>query len=319
MSRKIRDSQKMKTIIHKSLFASIGALLLTLTGCIDVKQDIWINEDGSGKFVFDVGLSKQFKAMMDLQKGFGDLEGLEDDGEGNDNGLNEIPFSESPEKVVEELKKNEFVTEAEFEEAVDAKYDRTIYTIQLSDITKIKDVLSSSSLGAAARELGGDNNLEENNDFELKKTDSGTYELSVSLKGNEEDKPEDPQEAEFAATMMKQMFGDAAMTLRVNAPAVTHNGKEEDASIVWTMLLADLAAGGNLEAKGEFKPGGSDSSKEEEPKEEEPKEELTQLDAIEKKEEMVNESVKKTTNTLIIGGLVAVILLLVVLLMRKKS
>ena len=103
MSRKIRDSQKMKTIIHKSLFASIGALLLTLTGCIDVKQDIWINEDGSGKFVFDVGLSKQFKAMMDLQKGFGDLEGLEDDGEGNDNGLNEIPFSESPEKVVEEL------------------------------------------------------------------------------------------------------------------------------------------------------------------------------------------------------------------------
>tara|TARA_Y100000766_G_scaffold125016_1_gene107445 strand:- start:1396 stop:2340 length:945 start_codon:yes stop_codon:yes gene_type:complete len=314
----------MKTIIHKSLFASIGALLLTLTGCIDVKQDIWINEDGSGKFVFDVGLSKQFKAMMDLQKGFGDLEGLEDDGEGNDNGLNEIPFSESPEKVVEELKKNEFVTEAEFEEAVDAKYDRTIYTIQLSDITKIKDVLSSSSLGAAARELGGDNNLEENNDFELKKTDSGTYELSVSLKGNEEDKPEDPQEAEFAATMMKQMFGDAAMTLRVNAPAVTHNGKEEDASIVWTMLLADLAAGGNLEAKGEFKPGGSDSSKEEEPKEEEPKEEepkeeLTQLDAIEKKEEMVNESVKKTTNTLIIGGLVAVILLLVVLLMRKKS
>ena len=226
--------------------------------------------------------------------------------------------------MVEELKKNEFVTEAEFEEAVDAKYDRTIYTIQLSDITKIKDVLSSSSLGAAARELGGDNNLEENNDFELKKTDSGTYELSVSLKGNEEDKPEDPQEAEFAATMMKQMFGDAAMTLRVNAPAVTHNGKEEDASIVWTMLLADLAAGGNLEAKGEFKPGGSDSSKEEEPKEEEPKEEepkeeLTQLDAIEKKEEMVNESVKKTTNTLIIGGLVAVILLLVVLLMRKKS
>jgi len=318
----------MKTIIHKSLFAFIGALLLTLTGCIDVKQDIWINKDGSGKFVFDVGLSKQFKAMMDLQKGFGELEELED-GEEDDNGLNEIPFSESPEKVIEDLKKNKFVTEAEFEEAVDAKYDRTIYTIQLSDITKIKDVLSSSSLGAAARELGGDNNLEENNDFELKKTDSGTYELSVSLKGNEEDKPEDPQEAEFAATMMKQMFGDAGMTLRVNAPAVTHNGKEEDASIVWTMLLADLAAGGNLEAKGEFKPGGSDSSKEEDPKEEDPKEEdpkeedpkeeLTQLDAIEKKEEMVNEDIKQTTNTLIIGGLVAVILLLVVLLMRKKS
>ena len=74
---------KMKSIISKTLFATLAAMLLTLTGCIDIKQDVWINEDGSGKFVFDVGISKQMKAMME---GFGGLEALggEDVGEDAD-------------------------------------------------------------------------------------------------------------------------------------------------------------------------------------------------------------------------------------------
>ena len=64
----------MKKFTAKFIYPIIATLLLTLTGCIDVKQDIWINEDGSGKFVFDVGISKQMKAMME---GFGaGLEGL---------------------------------------------------------------------------------------------------------------------------------------------------------------------------------------------------------------------------------------------------
>ena len=97
------------------------------------------------------------------------------------------------------------------------------------------------------------------------------------------------------------MFGDAAMTLRINAPAISHNGKQEEEAIVWTIPLANLATGGILEAKGEFKPVGSGASNEE-PKEE-PKEQ---------------EEASKGNNTIIIGVLVAVILLLVILLMKKK-
>ena len=312
----------MKKFSTKIIYAFIGTLILSLSGCIDVKQDIWINKDGSGMFIFDVGISKQMKAMME---GFGGLQGLGGEEEG---GGNEIPFSDDPEKVVTELKENEFVKSAEFKEAKDAKYERTIYTIELSDITKIKDVMKSSSLGAAAEQLGGEGQLDESNDFEIKKTDKGTFEILATMKGNEDEVPDDPQEAEFAATMMKQMFGDAAMTLRINAPAITHNGKEEEEAIVWTIPLADLATGGSLEAKGEFKPGGSGSSNEEpreepkvEPKEEpkvEPKEEPKAEPKEEPKEEEEEEATKGN-NTIIIGVLVAVILLLVILLMKKKK
>lgn len=34
--------------------------VLTLTGCFDLLQEIWIFPDGSGLVVFDVGLPKSF-------------------------------------------------------------------------------------------------------------------------------------------------------------------------------------------------------------------------------------------------------------------
>ena len=83
-----------------------------------------------------------------------------------------------------------------------------------------------SSLGAAA-EQSVERPIDESNDFEIKKTDKGTFEILATMKGDEDEVPDDPQEAEFAATMMKQMFGDAAMMNRINAPAISQNGKEE--------------------------------------------------------------------------------------------
>ena len=313
----------MKTIINKILAPSIALLTLLITGCIDVKQDIWINEDGSGKLVFDVGLSKQFKAMMDLQKGFGDLEGLEE--EGDEGAAPEkpeaIPFGQAPEEVIKELKKIKYVTSAEFKESSDGKYERTIYTIELSDITKIKEVMESSSLGSGIEELGGEEGLSENNDFSLIKTESGTFELNAIMEGNKEENA-DPTEAAFAASMMKEMFGDAGMTIRVHAPAVSHNGKEKDGAIVWTMLLADLAGGKSLEAKGEFK--GGESTKKEEPKEEEPKEEEPEdsSDETVSSEDAPKATAESSNNNLLVVSifvLAAVLLVGIIALSRKKS
>ena len=314
----------MKTIINKILAPSIALLTLLITGCIDVKQDIWINEDGSGKLVFDVGLSKQFKAMMDLQKGFGDLEGLEGLEEEVEEGAapekpEAIPFGQAPEEVIKELKKIKHVTSAEFKESSDGKYERTIYTIELSDITKIKEVMKSSSLGSGIEELGGEEGLSENNDFSLIKTESGTFELNAIMEGNKEENA-DPTEAAFAASMMKEMFGDAGMTIRVHAPAVSHNGKEKDGAIVWTMLLADLAGGKSLEAKGEFK--GGESTKKEEPKEEEPKEEEPEVSVDISVDEAPKAAAESSNNNLLVVSifvLAAVLLVGIIALSRKKS
>jgi len=314
----------MRTITNKILSLSIALFALLVTGCIDVKQDIWINEDGSGKLVFDVGLSKQFKAMMDLEKGFGglgELEGFEEDGDkekdAEPEGLDSVPFSQAPEDVIKELKESKYVTGAEFKEASEGKYERTIYTIELSDITKINEVMKSSSLGAGIENLGGEEGLSENNDFSLKKTDSGTFELSAKLEGNKEEAADDPTEAAFAATMMKEMFGDAGMTIRVHAPAVSHNGKEDEGAIVWTMLLADLASGKSLEAKGEFK--GGESSKKEKPEPEPEPEPETEVTSNEDAPVAATESSNNNLLVVSIFVLAAVLLLGIIVVSRKKN
>ncbi len=317
----------MKTILTKILNLSLVLFTLVVTGCIDVKQDIWINQDGSGKLVFDVGLSKQFKAMMDLEKGFGGLGELEgndeeevDEGPGD---LESVPFSQEPENVIKELKKSKHVTSAEFKEVSEGKYERTIYTIELSDITKITEVMKSSSLGQGLGELGGEEGLSENNEFNLTKTESGSFELSALMEGNKEEST-DPTEAAFAATMMKEMLGDAGMSIRVHAPAISHNGKEQDGAIVWTVLLADLAAGKSLEAKGEFKGGeasNKEEPKEEKPKEEEPKEEDPSDEVSSDEEAPVAATEGSSNNLLIISifALAAVLLIGIIVLSRKKN
>ena len=310
----------MRTITNKILSLSIALFALLVTGCIDVKQDIWINEDGSGKLVFDVGLSKQFKAMMDLEKGFGGLgEGGDKEKDAEPEDQESVPFSQAPEDVIKELKESKYVTSAEFKEVSKGKYERTIYTIELSDITKINEVMKSSSLGSGIENLGGEEGLSENNDFSLKKTDSGTFELSAKLEGKEEEEEADPTEAAFAATMMKEMFGDAGMSIRVHAPAVSHNGKEVEGAVVWTMLLADLASGKSLEAKGEFK--GGESTKNEKP-EPEPELEPEPETEVTSNEEAPLATAESSNNNLLVVSifvLAAVLLLGIIVVSRKKN
>jgi hypothetical protein len=239
----------MKTIISNLFILSIALLAFLVTGCIDLKQDIWINEDGSGKLVFDVGLTKQFKAMMDLGGGFGDLEAETENGEDSDSNQ----FWKSPEKVIEKLKESKHVIDAEFKELSDSKFERVIYTIELSDITKINQVMESSSLSSGVEELGGDASSE-NNDLSITKTESGTFKLNAFMEGNKEESV-DPAGDEFG--MMQKMFEDSGMSIRVHAPAVSHNGKKKGGAVLWKITLADMAAGKSLIANGEFRGGKS--------------------------------------------------------------
>ena len=226
----------MKTLIKKILatLGTAGALLLT--SCIDVKQDIWIHADGGGKLILDMGISKQALEMMENLSQLGG----EDAEEGN-------PLTQDPAETAANLKKSEFVTDVQWQEKEDEKYKRQIYTVEISDITKVGEVLEENPLSSSLQELAGDSvPTSEDDEFSIEKTEAGTYKLSAVSKGQAEEE-QDP----IQALMMKQMFGDAKLTVRVHAPAISHNGEaQEDGSILWALPLADVSAG--FDFKGEF-------------------------------------------------------------------
>ena len=226
----------MKNIIKRTLTTLGAATALLLTSCIDIKQEVWINADGGGRLILDMGISKQALEMM---KNLSQLGG-EDAEESN-------PLTQDPEKTAANLKKSEFVTDVQWQEKEDEKYKRQIYIVEISDITKIGEVLEENPLSSSLQELAGDNvPTSEEDEFSIEKTETGTYKLSAVSKGQAEEE-QDP----IQALMMKQMFGDAKLTVRVHAPAISHNGEEqEDGSILWALPLADATTG--FDFKGEF-------------------------------------------------------------------
>ena len=200
--------------------------------------------------VFDIGLTKQFKAMMDMGNAFEGLDLESEDGAAPEK-TQANPFGD-PEKTIAELEQSEYVTSAHYKEKSDGKFERTIYTIELSDITKIGELMSSSSLGEGVNELGGEK--DSSDELSVKKTESGTFVVTAVMEGDKEEGI-DAGGDEFG--MMQEMFKDAGMTIRVHAPAISHNGKKKRGAIVWNMTLADLSAGKRLEVNGEFRGGKS--------------------------------------------------------------
>ena len=219
----------MKSFLRRILTILCTATALLLTSCIDVKQDIWIHADGGGKLILDMGISKQ---ALDMMKNLSQLGG-EDAEEDN-------PLTQSPEKTAANLKKSEFVTDVQWEEKEDEKYKRQIYTVEISDITKVGEVLEENPLSGSLKELAGDNvPTSDEDEFVIEKTEAGTYKLSAISKGQGEEE-QDP----IQALMMKQMFGDAKLTVHVHAKAISHNGKEqEDGSILWALPLGETLSG----------------------------------------------------------------------------
>ena len=225
----------MKALTLRILTTLCSATALLLTSCIDVKQEIWFNAEGGGKLVLNMGISKQAMEMMENLSQLGG----EDAAEGN-------PLAQDPAKTAANLKKSEFDTDVQWEEKEDEKYKRQIYTIQISDITKVGEILEENPLSGSLKELAGDSvPTSDEDEFSIEKTEAQTYKLSAVSKGQQEE--QDP----IQALMMKQMFGDAKLTVQVHAKAISHNGKEqEDGSILWALPLGDSLAGFSF--KGEF-------------------------------------------------------------------
>ena len=100
----------MKALMQRTLATLSAAGTLLLTSCIDVKQDIWINADGGGRLILDMGISKQALEMINSLSQLGG----EDAEEGN-------PLTQDPEKTASDLKKSEYVTDVQWEEKEDEK------------------------------------------------------------------------------------------------------------------------------------------------------------------------------------------------------
>ncbi|MBI9044310.1 MAG: hypothetical protein JEZ06_07480 [Anaerolineaceae bacterium] len=82
--------------MRKRIFLAVFSVVIVIliSGCMNIRQELWVNSDGSGKMKIDIGVDEDFMSMEDLEgMSGGDLTSMESEYE-NDPNIKNIQTSE---------------------------------------------------------------------------------------------------------------------------------------------------------------------------------------------------------------------------------
>lgn len=209
-------------------------LLLTLTGCFDLLQEVWLLPDGSGRVVLDVGLPK---SLLDLARS-----------QGKDP-LDELRADARATEA--ELKKDPDVTKFEFREYEEGGQQHIVYDLTVRDATRLgelqKRAMEMSSTAKQAQQGKEKADLA----FRIERRGFGEY-VFVQRFGEAKNAPgsqngaKDPTEQaarDFGTQMARALLGNHFYVVRVHGQAVgetngTLNDKKD--TVEWKYSLVDL-------------------------------------------------------------------------------
>ncbi|WP_375770247.1 hypothetical protein NR798_04955 [Archangium gephyra] len=220
-------------------------VLLTLTGCFDLLQEIWILPDGSGRVVFDIGLPKTF---LDLARS-----------QGKD------PLAEmraDAQTTEAELKKDPDVTKFEFREYEENGQQHIVYDLTVRDATRLgelqKRAMDQSATAKQAKQGKGKTDLA----FRIERRGFGEYVYVQSFgepknapgsAGGQNDASEQVAK-DFGTQMARALLGNHFYIVRVHGQTIPEtNGtlNEKKDTVEWKYSLVDLvdAAGKGTELR----------------------------------------------------------------------
>ncbi|NTV36404.1 MAG: hypothetical protein HGA53_05575, partial [Anaerolineaceae bacterium] len=185
--------------------------VLVLSACFDMTQEYTINPDGTGKFMFDQGISNSIAQMGgDTATLFSDLQ-----------------------KVDQEISANEGFKNVKSEQYTKDDMTRFKVTGEFLSLEALTTTFNSMNTGTPVtfKKL-------ENGNYAYQQTISPSSLGTDSLGGSSSD----PNSAE----MLKSMFKDKFWTVRFTVPKIVNtNGKVQGASntVEWKIPLADLMSG----------------------------------------------------------------------------
>ncbi len=211
----------MNTLRRFTAFVGAAFAALTLSSCITINQEMWINADGSGRTVSEMIVAKE---TIEAMKGFAAQAGE----------AGEDPFDTAAQKKKLEADPN--VKSVKFEEKAVGDKIHFIYDVEIKDVTVPLEDADNNPFGGDAG-------------FEITKLDNGNFQVKADIAS-----PEDQVADKEARAFMEPLFGDAAMTFRLHGPLEKHNGELDGDVAVWSMKLIDLATGERLAIDAEVNP-----------------------------------------------------------------
>jgi hypothetical protein len=212
------------------LLASV--VLLTLTGCFDLLQEVWLHPDGSGRVVFDVALPKSFLDLARV-RGKDPLEELRAEARATE----------------ADLKKDPDVTKFEFREYEQDGQQHLVYDLTVRDATRLGELQKRAMEHSAAAKQQG----QAGPSFRIERRGFGEY-VFVQRFGEPKEQPGTPGGAknpaeqtarDFGTQMAKALLGNHFYVVRVHGQSIPEtNGtlNEKKDTVEWKYNLVDLVS-----------------------------------------------------------------------------
>lgn len=202
--------------------------MLTLTGCFDLVQEVWINPDGSARVVLDLAFPKALMALGETRGGKGLMEQVR----------------EQQEAAKETLGKDSNVEKLEQRTYEEGDRVHLVHDLTVRDATKLPELYRKLAEDSAREQKGAGNW-----DFRIER-DGGDYVFTQRFVPDKAAAPADsgdPAELaakELAKGMAKALLANNHVTVRVHGPGIGEtNGtvNEKKDTVEWKVPLAELA------------------------------------------------------------------------------
>lgn len=217
---------------------ALALALLTLTGCFDFLEEIWINEDGSGRVRIDLGISTALFSLGGARV----REELERE------------FKAEAERARAAVAQDPDVKKISVESRDDGDLHRIIYELEVRDVTRLPEIHRRLREGSAKLSASGSDAV----DFEMRIEETGQgYRFSQAFgaaRGKAADggasvprkSGADAVAEAFAEQMISAMFADKGLTIRVHGPEfASHNGQlaQDGKSVEWKVPFSSIISG----------------------------------------------------------------------------
>lgn len=214
-------------MFRRFLFLTLLLTSCALTsGCFEFRQEFWINPDGSGRVLMDIGIQQIGNPGAAGQK------------EGSSK------FEKQMQEARERLSKDPNVKRVQMSQETREGMLHTIFDIEVNDLTKLADSMRQTALAAVP-----DNKVartEESVAPLIEKLPNGDYAFRVNLdRGQKKPPASNPQTERFAEQMVEKMFAGRFWMTVLHAPKVVETNGQLNATsnlIEWKIPLAQLAS-----------------------------------------------------------------------------
>lgn len=202
--------------------------LLTLTGCFDLVQEVWLNPDGSAKVVADVAIPKSLGTLAKVAGGKDLVDQLH----------------EQRKQAQEAVAKDPNVTELVLRQYEEGEQLHLVQELTVKDATKLPELFRKVVHDAASGQQENPGAW----DFNLER-EGGDYVFTqrfipdrAPASANSDDPAERAGQA-IAKEMAKALFAKNFVTLRVHGPGIGEtNGtvNAEKTTVEWKVSIAEL-------------------------------------------------------------------------------